>query len=108
MVNSSFLRIPQFEKAELLGDIDPGRHRDFDKVRSKYCTKESYLREEVYDAFKNMKKGVGKDKTSLLRRQGASVASSARLIDFEGVVYWRSTINFYMNKTIIFFLEMQK
>jgi len=53
-LHSSFIGIPEFEKRDLLGDINPAKHRDFDKVRSKYCTKESYLREEVYDAFKDM------------------------------------------------------
>ena len=38
-------------------------------------------------AIKNMKKGMGKDKTSLLKRQGTSVAWSTRLIDFEGGIY---------------------
>lgn len=60
-LHSSFLRIPEFEKIDLLGDINPAKHRDFDKLRSKYCSKESYLREEVYDAFKDMWKAAEED-----------------------------------------------
>jgi len=88
MVNSSFLRIPQFEKAELLGDIDPGRHRDFDKVRSKYCTKESYLREEVYDAFKDMWDAAQADGISL------TIISATRNRSYQKGIWNRKWLSF--------------
>jgi D-alanyl-D-alanine carboxypeptidase len=66
LLNASFLRIPEFEKADLLGDINPERHRDFDKLRAKYCSKTCYLREEVYDSFKKMWKAADADGVRLI------------------------------------------
>lgn len=58
---------PRYSKQDLLGDIDPASHRDFEKIRAKYTTKaEAYLREEVYDAFKEMWKAARKDGIDLI------------------------------------------
>ncbi len=65
-ITGSFKPIPSYTKAELLGDIDPADHRDFDKLRSRYTTKRSYLREEVYDAFKDMWKAAEDDGINLV------------------------------------------
>lgn len=65
--NFSFKEPPTYTKADLLGDINPARHHDFKKLRSKYTTKSSaYLRDEVYDAFKDMWKAAAKDDISLI------------------------------------------
>lgn len=66
VLHSSFIRIPEFTKADLLGDINPSSHRDFDKLRSKYCSKTTYLREESYDAFKDMWKAAKADGIQLI------------------------------------------
>ena len=66
VLHSSFIRIPEFSKADLLGDINPSSHRDFDKLRSKYCSKTAYLREESYDAFKDMWKAAKADGIQLI------------------------------------------
>lgn len=58
---TSFISLPEFTKADLLGDIEPHKHRDFARLRSRYCTKESYLREDCYDAFKDMWKAAEAD-----------------------------------------------
>jgi len=65
--NYSFKEPPTYTKADLLGDINPAQHHDFKKLRSKYTTKSSaYLRDEVYDAFKDMWKAADKDDISLI------------------------------------------
>ncbi len=65
--NYSFKEPPRYSKSDLLGDINPARHHDFKKLRSKYTTKSSaYLRDEVYDAFKDMWKAARKDDISLI------------------------------------------
>lgn len=65
--NFSFKEPPAYTKADLLGDIDPSSHRDFEKLRSKYTTKsDAYLREEVYDAFKDMWKAADKEGINLI------------------------------------------
>ena len=58
---------PVYTKAELIGDFNPARHDDFEELRSKYTTKEeAYLREEVYDAFKDMWKDARRDDINLV------------------------------------------
>ncbi len=58
---------PVYTKAELIGNFRPEEHPDFDKLRSKYTTKEeAYLREEVYDAFKDMWKDAKRDDIELV------------------------------------------
>lgn len=58
---------PVYSKAEILGDINPADHKSFDKIRSKYTTKESaYLRDEVYDAFRGMWKDAKRDGINLV------------------------------------------
>lgn len=64
---SSFSPIPSYTKAELLGDVDPSDSWAFDRIRSKYTTKErAYLRDEVYDAFKDMWKAARKEGIDLV------------------------------------------
>lgn len=51
-----------YSKADLLGDVQAANDRGFDKLKSKYTTKaNAYLRDEVYDAFKDMWKAAKKD-----------------------------------------------
>lgn len=58
---------PVYTKAEIMGDINPADHKGFDKLRSKYTTKESaYLRDEVYDAFRDMWKDAKRDGINLV------------------------------------------
>ncbi|MGB0176835.1 MAG: M15 family metallopeptidase [Owenweeksia sp.] len=58
---------PVYTKAELIGDFNPADHDDFEKLRSKYTSKEAaYLREEVYDAFKDMWKDARRDDVDLV------------------------------------------
>ena len=79
---------PVYTKAELIGDFNPARHDDFEELRSKYTTKEeAYLREEVYDAFKDMWKDARRDDINLViisatrwKRVAKSGTSAARLI----------------------------
>lgn len=55
-----------YTKAEILGDIEPAQMRSFDRLKAKYTSKESaYLRDEVYDAFKEMWKQARRDGVSL-------------------------------------------
>lgn len=52
----------QFSKKDLLGDVVASKNRAFDKLKSKYTTKtNAYLRDEVYDAFKDMWKAAEKE-----------------------------------------------
>lgn len=87
-LQGSFLRIPEFEKRDLLGDINPAKHRDFDKVRSKYCNKESYLREEVYDAFKDMWKAAQDDGIKL------TIVSATRNRSYQKGIWNRKWLSF--------------
>lgn len=87
-VHGSFVRIPEFEKIDLLGDIDPAKHRDFDKLRSKYCSKESYLREEVYDAFKDMWKAAQADGIEL------TIISATRNRTYQKGIWNRKWLSF--------------
>ena len=58
---------PVYTKAEILGDINPAQHKGFDKIKSKYTTKANiYLRDEVYDAFRDMWKDARKDGVNLV------------------------------------------
>jgi D-alanyl-D-alanine carboxypeptidase len=58
---------PTYSKADLVGDINPSRHSDFEKLRSKYTSKsDAYLRKEVYNSFKEMWKAARKDGVNLL------------------------------------------
>ncbi|WP_417591950.1 M15 family metallopeptidase [Owenweeksia hongkongensis] len=58
---------PVYTKAEILGDVDPSSNKGFDKIKSKYTTKSGiYLRDEVYDAFKDMWKDAKKDGVNLV------------------------------------------
>lgn len=57
---------PEFTKEDLLGKIDPARHPDFEEISDRYCSRdEMYLREEVYDAFKDMWKAAKRDGVNL-------------------------------------------
>lgn len=87
-VHGSFVRIPEFEKKDLLGDIDPAEHRDFDKLRSKYSSKEAYLREEVYDAFKKMWKAAQADGINL------SIVSATRNRSYQKGIWNRKWLSF--------------
>jgi D-alanyl-D-alanine carboxypeptidase len=65
--NHSLKEPPTYTKADLIGDINPSTHSDFEKIRSKYTSKSNaYLREEVYDAYKDMWKAARKDGINLL------------------------------------------
>ncbi len=86
--HSSFIRLPEFTKADLLGDIDPSSHRDFDKVRSKYCNKPSYLREETYKAFKEMWKAARKDGVDL------TIVSATRNRTYQKGIWNRKWLSF--------------
>lgn len=69
LVLSSFSHrdIPVYTKAELLGDIDPSQEKGFDRVKEKYASRnDAYLRDEVYDAFRNMWKDARKDGVDLI------------------------------------------
>lgn len=58
---------PVYSKAEILGDVNPATNKGFDKIKSKYTTKaDIYLRDEVYDAFKQMWKDASKDGITLI------------------------------------------
>lgn len=58
---------PIYTKAEIMGDIDPSQMRSFDRVKSKYTTKEAaYLRDEVYDAFRKMWRDARHDDVDLI------------------------------------------
>lgn len=87
-VHGSFVRIPEFEKNDLLGDIDPAKHRDFDKLRAKYSSKESYLREEVYDAFKDMWKAAQADGIEL------TIVSATRNRTYQKGIWNRKWLSF--------------
>lgn len=57
----------QYTKSDLVGDVNASRNRDFDKLKKKYTTKaNAYLRDEVYDAFKDMWKAAKKDGVNLV------------------------------------------
>jgi LAS superfamily LD-carboxypeptidase LdcB len=59
--------VASYTVEELVGLVDPEDHRGFDKLRGKYTTKESaYLRDEVYDAFKEMWKEAKRDDVNLV------------------------------------------
>lgn len=86
---SSFSPIPSYTKAELLGDIDPSDHRDFDRLRSKYTSKDrAYLREDVYDAFKDMWKAARKDGIDLI------IVSATRNRSYQKGIWNRKWLTF--------------
>jgi D-alanyl-D-alanine carboxypeptidase len=59
--------IPSYPVKALIGKVEPSDDRAFDKLRSKYTTKaNAYLRDEVYDAFKDMWKAARKDDIDLV------------------------------------------
>jgi len=58
---------PTYTKAEIMGDINPAEHKSFDKIKSRYTTKANiYLRDEVYDAFRDMWKDARRDDVNLV------------------------------------------
>ncbi len=58
---------PIYTKAEILGNFNPVKHREFKRLRSKYTTKKNAcLRKEAYDAFKKMWKNARKDGINLI------------------------------------------
>lgn len=86
---SSFSPIPSFTKAELLGDIDPSDSWDFDRIRSKYTTKDRiYLRDEVYDAFKDMWKAAHKEGIEL------TIISATRNRTYQKSIWNRKWLTF--------------
>lgn len=88
LVQTSFIAIPKYSKADLIGDIDPSTHRDFDKMRSKYCSKTSYLREDCYDAFKDMWAAARKDGIQLI------VVSATRSLSYQKGIWNRKWLTF--------------
>jgi LAS superfamily LD-carboxypeptidase LdcB len=59
--------LPHYTKNELIGNFKPAENRDFDKVKSRYTNRgNAYLRDEVYDAFKDMWKAAKKDDINLV------------------------------------------
>lgn len=59
--------VPSYAVDELIGIVEPSENKAFDKLRNKYTTKESaYLRNEVYDAFKDMWKDAKRDDIDLV------------------------------------------
>ncbi len=75
---------PQYTKAELIGDFNPARHPDFDRLQSRYTNRgDAYLREEVYDAFKEMHKAARKDGIEL------TVISATRNKDYQSNIWNR-------------------
>ncbi len=58
--------VKTYSKSEIIGNVNPSENRDFDKIKSRYTTKsDAYLRDEVYDAFKEMWKAAKKDGVDL-------------------------------------------
>jgi len=88
LVQTSFVSIPKYSKADLLGDINPSSHRDFDRVRSKYCSKTSYLREDCYDAFKDMWKAAEDDGIHLI------IVSATRNRSYQKGIWNRKWLTF--------------
>tara|TARA_R110001592_G_C13191679_1_gene752841 strand:+ start:6215 stop:6931 length:717 start_codon:yes stop_codon:yes gene_type:complete len=87
--NFSFKEPPSYTKADLLGDINPADHRDFKKLRSKYTTKENaYLRDEVYDAFKDMWKAAEDDGIQLI------IVSATRNHSYQSGIWNRKWASF--------------
>lgn len=57
---------PVFTKAEIMGDVNPAKHKGFDKLKKKHTAKANiYLRDEAYDAFKKMWKAARKEGINL-------------------------------------------
>lgn len=75
---------PVYHKSDLLGDFDPADHDDFDRVRSKYANRSNhYLREEVYDAFKDMWRAAEDDDIDL------KIVSSTRNRQYQAGIWNR-------------------
>ncbi len=67
LISLSARDYPVYTKAEIMGDIEPSQMRSFDKLKSKYTTKgDAYLRDEVYDAFRDMWKDAKHDGIDLV------------------------------------------
>lgn len=76
--------IPVYTKSEIMGDVNPARHDDFDKLRSRYTTKEeAYLRDKVYDAFKDMWRDARRDGIDLV------IISATRNRDYQAGIWNR-------------------
>ena len=87
--NFSFKEPPTYTKADLLGDINPADHHDFKKLVSKYTTKENaYLRDEVYDAFKDMWKAAENDGIQLI------IVSATRNRSYQSGIWNRKWTSF--------------
>lgn len=87
----SFVRsqIPAYTKVDLLGNIDPAEHEDFDKVSSRYTTKDvAYLREEAYGAFKEMWKAARRDGVNL------TIVSATRNYEYQMGIWNRKWATF--------------
>lgn len=80
---------PVYSKVELLGKINPSEHPDFEELSSRYTIKrEAYLREEVYDAFKDMWKAARKDGIDL------TIISATRNYDYQLGIWNRKWATF--------------
>jgi LAS superfamily LD-carboxypeptidase LdcB len=66
LLTSASAPVEEYQLADLLGDIDPSRHRDFDRVKGRYTNRsDAYLRQEVYKAFKDMWRDARRDGVEL-------------------------------------------
>ncbi len=89
IVNFPSRDVPSYSVNELIGIVEPSDNKAFDKLRSKYTTKESaYLRDEVYDAFKDMWKDAKRDDIDLI------IISATRSKDYQSGIWNRKWNSF--------------
>lgn len=85
---------PVYSKAEILGDVNPENHKGFDKIKSKHTTKGNiYLRDEVYDAFKDMWKDAKSDGVNLV------IISATRNRNYQAGIWNRKWNSFGGNES---------
>ena len=75
---------PTYTKAELLGNIEPGKYSDFEIIKSKYASREGiYLREDAYRAFRRMWRAARKANIDL------QIVSAFRSLDYQAKIWER-------------------
>jgi len=82
--NSQLDSIPVYTKEELLGKFNPSKHASFTLIEPAYTSKTGiYLREEAYEAFKQMHRAAAASHVSL------TILSATRNFDAQKAIWER-------------------